>query len=55
MKWDLYDKDFKLVGKTIEETQNDEIPDGLLILKNKFYYWKKHWILVWDIQDYGLV
>ena len=29
MKWDLYDKDFKLVGKTIEETQNDEIPDGL--------------------------
>ena len=29
MKWDLYDKDFKFVGKTIEESRNDEIPDGL--------------------------
>lgn len=29
MKWDLYDKNFKFVGKTIDENQNDEIPDGL--------------------------
>lgn len=29
MKWDLYDKDFHIVGKTINEMQSDEIPDGL--------------------------
>lgn len=29
MKWDLYDKNFQLVGKTIEETEGDEIPNGL--------------------------
>ncbi len=29
MQWDLYDKNFQLIGKTIEETEADEIPNGL--------------------------